>query len=149
MLTVRPVRAADADAWAALRAALWPESGLAEHRAEVAAFLEGHSPRQPCAVFVAESAERLIGFAEVSVRPFAEGCESAHVGYLEGWFVSAEARRRGVGRALGEAAAGWARAQGCTEFASDAHPDNELSRRAHVAVGFADVGLVRCFAQKL
>jgi len=37
----------------------------------------------------------------------------------------------------------------CTEFASDAHPDNEESAAAHRAAGFTDVGLVRCFRKEL
>jgi L-amino acid N-acyltransferase YncA len=47
------------------------------------------------------------------------------------------------------AAERWAREQGCTEFASDAKPDNELSTRAHHALGFEDAGLIRCFRKSL
>ncbi len=71
------------------------------------------------------------------------------VGYLEGWFVVPEARRRGTGRALVRAAEHWARSQNCSEFASDAQPDNEQSALAHLALGFADVGMVRCFRKDL
>ena len=38
---------------------------------------------------------------------------------------------------------------GCTELASDAQPDNETSIAAHLALGFSDEGLVRCFSKKL
>ena len=48
-----------------------------------------------------------------------------------------------------EAAEAWGRGHRCTEFASDADPENEVSRRAHGAVGFEDVGLVRCFRKDL
>ena len=92
---------------------------------------------------------RLVGFAEVSIRPYAEGCRSSRVAYLEGWFVLADARNLGAGRALIGAAEDWGRAQGCSEFASDADPGNDLSRAAHRAVGFTDVGLVRCFRKDL
>jgi aminoglycoside 6'-N-acetyltransferase I len=71
------------------------------------------------------------------------------VAYLEGWFVVPEARRRGVGRALIAAAEQWGRSEGCREFASDAEPDNEISAAAHSALGFSDVGLVRCFRKDL
>jgi aminoglycoside 6'-N-acetyltransferase I len=54
-----------------------------------------------------------------------------------------------VGRALIAAAERWGRQEGCTEFASDAEPDNEVSRRAHSAVGFEEVGLVRCFRKQI
>jgi aminoglycoside 6'-N-acetyltransferase I len=67
------------------------------------------------------------------------------VAYLEGWYVVPEARRRGVGRALVESAEDWGRAQGCTEFASDALLDNDVSAAAHRALGFAETVQIRCF----
>src|SRR6266576_5159315 len=81
--------------------------------------------------------------------PISEGCQGDRVAYLEGWFVVPGARGRGVGRALIAAAEDWGRAQGCREFASDAEPDNDVSAAAHHAVGFVEVGLVRCFRKEL
>jgi aminoglycoside 6'-N-acetyltransferase I len=60
-----------------------------------------------------------------------------------------EARGRGVGRRLVSAAESWARGQGCSEFASDTEADNYASAAAHRALGFTDVGLVRCFRKDL
>ena len=91
----------------------------------------------------------MVGVAELSIRPYAESCVTDRVAYLEGWFVEPSTRRRGVGRALVEAAEGRGRAQGCSEFASDAAPDNAVSIRAHRALGFTDAGLIRCFHKKL
>jgi aminoglycoside 6'-N-acetyltransferase I len=121
----------------------------AEHRVEIDRFLAGQA-NEPQAVLLAEDGSgRLVGFAELSIRPCAEGCRTNRVAYLEGWFVVPEARGRGVGRALVEVAEAWGRAQGCREFASDAQADNELSAAAHRALGFTDVGLVRCFRKDL
>ena len=53
------------------------------------------------------------------------------------------------GAALLRAAEEWGRAQGCTEFASDADPENAISIDAHLALGFEDAGLVRCFRKSL
>jgi aminoglycoside 6'-N-acetyltransferase I len=75
--------------------------------------------------------------------------QTGRVAYLEGWYVLPESRRNGVGRALVEAAEDWARDQGCSEFASDTDVANAQSTSAHVAVGFEDVGLVRCFRKAL
>jgi len=44
---------------------------------------------------------------------------------------------------------GFARSQGCVEFASDAEEDNEPSAAAHRALGFAEVGRIRCFRKGL
>ena len=131
-----------------MRRLLWPESA-GDHAREIADFLAGRS-REPLGVLIAEDTDaRALGFAELSVRPFAEGCRTDRVAYLEGWFVLAEARRRGVGAALIRAAERWRREQGCSELASDAEADDEASAAAHRATGFADAGLVRCYRKDL
>jgi aminoglycoside 6'-N-acetyltransferase I len=149
-VTVRPVRASDAATWCEMRAALWPDGGETEHRDEVASYFRGEFPRYPWSALVAESSDaRLLGFAEVSIRPYAEGCATSRVAYLEGWYVVPEARAQGVGRALIEATESWGRAQGSSELASDADADNHASAAAHRALGFTDVGLARCFRKDL
>jgi len=149
-VSVRPGRPEDARAWLEMRLALWPEDAEGEHREEIERFFAGDFPRWPWAVLVAEDGNgRAIGFAEVSVRPYAEGCRDPRVAYLEGWFVSPDARERGVGRALVRAAEEWGRSRGCRELASDADPQNGVSAAAHAAAGFVDAGLVRCFRKDL
>jgi aminoglycoside 6'-N-acetyltransferase I len=149
MTSVRPVRPGDAAAWLRMRHALWPEGSEAEHRTEIEEFLAGRS-RAPLAVLLAEDeAGRVVGFAELSIRWCAEGCRTDRVAYLEGWYVVPDARRRHIGQALIAVAEDWGRAQGCSEFASDAHLDDDSSAAAHRAVGFTEVGLVRCFRKDL
>ena len=148
-VTIRAVTREDAGAWLAMRCALWPEGSASEHRQEIAMFFDRRAA-EPLAVLVAEKAQRaLVGMAELSIRSHAEGCHTDRVGYLEGWYVEPGERRAGVGRALLEAAEDWARGQGCTEFASDTQEDNDRSAVVHRALGFADVGLVRCFRKDL
>jgi len=152
---VRHATPADAEAWAAMRAALWPEGSPAEHLAEARRFFADSRDRpgaMPEAVLVAEAdgpTPKLVGFAEVSRRLYAEGCETSPVGFLEGWYVAPAERRSGVGRALVAAAERWAEALGCREFASDALADNEASARAHRALGFEEVEVIRCFRKGL
>lgn len=149
MVIVRPANRRDRDAWLRLRVTLWPDGSQEEHRHEIAQCFAGDA-REPLEILVAEDERSdLVGFVELSIRPCAEGCRSNQVAYLEGWFVAPEARRQGIGRALVAAAEAWARDRGCTEFASDSHPENVVSVAAHQAVGFADVGLVRCFRKDL
>jgi aminoglycoside 6'-N-acetyltransferase I len=152
---IRHVQRAEAAAWATLRAELWPDADRAVLASEVTRFLARTSPDDaglPEAVLVAvESDARamLLGFAELSRRAYAEGCETSPVGFLEGWFVVAERRRQGIGRALVSAAEAWARALGCREFASDALADNTVSARAHRSLGFDEVAVIRCFRKPL
>lgn len=150
MVTIRPVETSDSDTWLRMRCALWPDAPVAEHREEIRQFFAGEFPRWPWSVLLAiDAADRPAGFAEVSVRPYAEGCDSREVAYLEGWWVEPEARAAGVGRALIHAAEQWGRDRGLTEFASDADPDNDASIASHLALGFEDAGLVRCFRKQL
>lgn len=149
MITVRPVSVNDAAAWLKMRCALWPDGTASEHREEIDRFLSGQA-REPQAVFLARDASgKIVGFVELSVRPYAEGCRTDRIAYMEGWYVVPEARGRGIGRALVDAAEAWGREQNCTEFASDAQPDNRVSISAHRALGFEDVGIVRCFRKAL
>ena len=148
-MTVRPVGREDADAWRRLRVALWPDGSESEHQHEIALYLSGEAS-EPKAVLVAQNSKgSIVGFAELSIRPCAEGCRTSRVAYLEGWYVVPEARRQGVGRALLKAAEDWGRGEGCTELPSDTQSDNEISATAHRAVGFSEVGLVRCFRKEL
>jgi aminoglycoside 6'-N-acetyltransferase I len=139
-LSIRPVEARDVDAWSAMRARLWPDAEASELGREALGFVEGHPQSLLDAVFVAgDERARPIGFLELSLRPFADGCDSQPVPHVEGWYVEASVRRHGAGRALMQAAEDWARARGFCELASDTEVGNEDSRRAHEGCGFQEV----------
>lgn len=148
-VTVRAVTPEDADAWLRMRVALWPHGSADEHRREIARFLAGQAPEPEAVLIAHDGPGQAVGFAELSIRAYAEGCRTSGVAYLEGWFVVPASRRRGIGRALIAAAEAWGRMRGCAEFASDAAPDNHASAAAHRAAGFEDAGLVRCFRKDL
>lgn len=148
-IAVRPIDRRDAAAWLAMRIALWPVEDTAEgHAREVDRFLAGELT-MPLAVLVAEIDGQITGFVELFIRNYAEDCVTDRVAYLEGWYVVPERRRQGVGRALIAASEDWARAQGCTEFGSDAVLDNVDSARAHEALGFTETVQIRCFRKSL
>ena len=147
-MIIRAATPADEDSWSALRTTLWPEDTAATHAEEIRQFFRGES-HLPSATFLAEKEGTTIGFLEASIRPYAEECYSGKVGYVEGWFVVPGERGRGVGAALVAAAEDWARTQGCREMGSDAALDNEVSARAHVALGYVEVGRIRCFRKDL
>ena len=143
-MLIRPVEARDRVEWLRMRQTLWTdddtlETGVDAHFA---------SPKSDVIVFVAEDAGKLLGFAEVGTRAYAEGCETSPVGFLEGWFVEEHARGSGVGRALVQAAETWARNRGLTEFGSDTWLENEASIRAHQAIGFVITERLVCFLKR-
>jgi aminoglycoside 6'-N-acetyltransferase I len=148
VIHVRAARKDDAEVWRRMREALWPDDGQS-HAREIDEFFAGRL-HMPLAVLLAlNEGGTVLGFAELSIRPYAEDCVTDRVAYLEGWYVVPEARRRGIGRALVSAAEEWARGQGCTEFGSDALLDNDVSAAAHHALGFEETVQIRCFRKPL
>jgi aminoglycoside 6'-N-acetyltransferase I len=135
---VRALERRDRDELLAMWRALWPEEVPGEHEGEVDARVAGSAiGTLPLVTFVAESSDGLIGFAEVGLRSHADGCDPARaVAFLEGWFVAAKWRRRGVGAALVRRAEEWGKSQGALEIASDTWFDAQVSEAAHVALGF-------------
>src|SRR5688572_30949879 len=120
-MTIRPLQPADRDEWRRMRRALWPNHSPDEIDAEMREFGSAQTQcEKPAAVFVADRGDgRLGGFVEATLRPFADGCQTSPVGYVEGWYVDDDVRRQGIGRALVGAAEGWARSRGCHEMGSD------------------------------
>jgi aminoglycoside 6'-N-acetyltransferase I len=148
MTTVRAAEPRDIDDWVGLRSALWP-GDPEEHRGAAGRFFRGHR-HEPAEVLLAFDDEgRAIGFAELSIRNIVDSCASDRVAYLEGWYVAPAVRRRGVGAALIAGAERWAVQQGCTEFGSDSLIGNEVSERAHRALGFEETCRVVNFRKDL
>lgn len=137
---IRPIEARDVDAWAVMRGRLWPGEDAAELAREARAFVAGLKETMLAAAFLAEDDEASpLGFVELALRAFSDGCDSMPVPHLEGWYVEPLARGRGVGRGLIAAAEAWARARGFKELASDTEVHNGASLLAHEACGFEEV----------
>jgi len=124
---------------------LWPQDP-AQHLAEMAAQLA--APHR-FAAFLAHGDEP-VGFAEAALRSdYVNGTRSSPVAFLEGIYVRPEARRQGVARELVAAVSRWAREAGCSELASDAPLDNELSHAVHRGLGFEETERVVYFRKAL
>ena len=89
-MRVRAYRDADWSEWLRMSVALFPEysaddlaNGMKEFRA-----------REDGEVFIAERSDgSAAGFVEVASRPYADGCDTSPVGYIEAWWVDPDARR--------------------------------------------------------
>ena len=107
---------ADADAWARMAATLWPTEDAGVLLGEIDALVA----REDYAAFGAKRPSgEFVGFIEVGARSVAEGCATSPVGYIEGMWVDAAARRRGIARQLVDAAIAWSRSRGYRELGSD------------------------------
>ncbi len=147
-MNIAPITPLLFDSWVKMRADLWPEHSEADLRGGAGAMLAESSGKY--FVLVASEGGKPVGFAEASLRrDHVNGCETAPVGFLEGIYVEPAHRKTGVARALVNAVEDWSRAQGCTEFASDALLDNVDSHRMHSALGFTETERVVYFRKRL
>jgi aminoglycoside 6'-N-acetyltransferase I len=145
-MMVRRARPEDWSEWLRMRSALWPHCPKEEHESEMSALLRD----QGQAAFVSQRRDSaLCGFIEVGIRPFAEGCQTRRVGYIEGWYVDPDSRWSGVGRSLVGAAEQWARTKGCEEMASDAEVTNLEGEEAHRRLGYTECSRLVHFRKKL
>jgi aminoglycoside 6'-N-acetyltransferase I len=146
-MDIHPVRTEEYPAWLEMRQALWPDAELEELQVEQDEIL---AEPEANAVFMATLPEgEPIGFIEVALRHWAEGCSTHPVGYIEGWYVAEAHRRTGVGGALVRAAEAWAGGKGCIEMGSDAEIWNEVSLQAHQALGYQEASRLVTFSKRL
>ena len=144
--TVRKILREDREHWVRMREALWPSS-LSDHEQETRAYFD--TGGGTLTVLVAELDGELVGFLELDERKYAAGAAASPVPFIEGWFVDALVRGRGVGRALVAAAERMAIENGHTEIASDSELENTDAHAAHAALGFTEVERVVCFHKRL
>jgi aminoglycoside 6'-N-acetyltransferase I len=145
-LQVRRYQDSDWAEWLRMSLALFDDCT----EAELAKGMREFRARSDGEVFVVDRADgSLAGFVEAGSRPYAEGCDTTPVGYVEAWYVDDDFRRQGYGRARLDAADDWARRQGYREMASDALLDNDTSHRAHKASGYTEVERIVTFRKAL
>lgn len=145
-MRVRPFRAADWNEWRRMTEGLFPGLPPDEYEQDMRAFRAVRDAE----VFIAERPDgSACGYVEVGIRPYAEGCRTSPVGYIEAWYVDDDVRREGYGRALLSAAEDWAKGRGYQEMASDALIDNTVSLKAHTASGYEVVERLVTFRKPL
>src|SRR6185503_18216197 len=138
----------DQPGWLEFRLALWPDADADEHRGYMAISLA--QPERYLQLMMYDERRQPLGFIEGSIRSdYVNGTGSSPVGFIEGVYVVPSRRRKGVARQLYAAIADWAKARGCRELASDALVDNEVSQRAHRALGFRETERVVYFTKAL
>jgi len=89
---IRQMGANDRAIWAEMRTALWPDETPLTHAKMVHELLgDGDSLS-----LIAEARDGIaLGFAEIAVRKYANGCSTRPVAFLEGVWVRPQFRRQG------------------------------------------------------
>lgn len=143
---VRQMDMSDRVAWIAMRGMLWHDESPSAHARAVAAIVADRDAWG----FIAESIDGTpAAFAEVSIRKYANGCDSQPVPFLEGIFVEPRFRRRGAGARLIAYVEAFLTARGFNELGSDALIDNRESHAAHHGWGFCETERVVYFRKTL
>jgi aminoglycoside 6'-N-acetyltransferase I len=144
--TVRQMGAGDRTIWAEMRVALWPD----ETPQAATEMTDGLLGDEDVWGLIAEATDgTAIGFAEIAVREYANGCDSRPVAFLEGVWVNPQFRRRGIGTRLVAHAEAFLAARGFRELGSDTQIDNGASQAAHLAWGFSETERVVYFRKLL
>lgn len=144
--SIRRAAYEDKPEWLRMRHGLWPEAPMDY----LALDLDDLLADENTAVFVASSADgQLVGFIEVALRDYAEGCETSPVGYIEAWYVDPHVRGQSLGRDLVHTAEQWSRERGCVEIASDTWLENEAGIQVHLRMGYHEVDRLVHFVKRL
>jgi aminoglycoside 6'-N-acetyltransferase I len=143
---IKKMDAADRAVWMDMRVGLWPDDAPSALLRSIEAILSGDDAW----AFLAESTEGTpAGFAEVSIRKYANGCDSEPVPFLEGIFVRPQFRRQGAGARLIAHIEAFLMERGFNELGSDALIDNRDSHAAHCGWGFSETERVVYFRKAL
>lgn len=140
------MNADDRAAWAEMRHSLWPDDAAQAHTEAIDEMLKSNEYWG----FAAETLDGdLVGFAEVAIRKYANGCDTRPVAFLEGIWVKPEVRRRGIGALLVGHAEAFLGSNGFRELGSDTEISNSASQEAHLAWGFSETERVVYFRKIL
>jgi aminoglycoside 6'-N-acetyltransferase I len=144
--SIRKMDPSDRDTWLEMRAGLWPEDDRALHAGEVEAILAGDDA---WGFIAASPGGTPAAFAEVSIRRYANGCDSRPVPFLEAIYVRPPFRRQGAGARLIAHIETFLTTRGFRELGSDALIDNHDSHAAHRGWGFSETERVVYFRKLL
>lgn len=95
---VRTMERNDSASCAVMRHRMWDHLSEDYHLEAIERMLAGELPRTGY-ISVLESGD-IAGFAEVSIREYANGCTDEPVPFLEAIWVEPPCQKRGIGRAL-------------------------------------------------
>jgi aminoglycoside 6'-N-acetyltransferase I len=122
---------------------LWPDCSIADLTRII------QSSRQ-AGFLIRNENRQVIGLMNLSLRyDYVADATQSPIGYVEGIYVKAEYRKKGVGAALIQYAEQWAYDQGCIELALDALLENPASHEFYAKVGFREVERVVFFIKPI
>lgn len=124
----------------------WPESDYDE---ELACWEDLLHSRNDF-IALAKLDDEYVGFIHIALRcDYVEGADYDRTAYLEGIFVKAKYRNKGVANLLLLQGEQWARLKGLRQIGSDTSVSNLISQEFHSKAGFEEVNRVVCYLKNL
>ena len=146
MLSIKKAIPQDAELAAGIFMMLWQGHPFQQLKEQLLSTVSGKG----AAVFIAYSDGAPAGAAQCSLRyDYVEGPASSPVGSREGLYILPQFRRTGIASRLVRCCESWAKAHGCTEFASGCAADNTFSQQFHEGAGFTEVSRIVCYVKPL
>lgn len=145
-ITIKKMEQDNVSEWASMRLMLWSNYTIQEHIADIEKAIQSENYSGYMALL---ANGQPIGFAEVSIRPYANGCVEQPVPFLEGIWVEPTYQRQGVGKSLLLQISKDLITQGFTELCSDAEVSNHMSHKAHQQWGFYETERVIYYRKPL
>ena len=130
--------------WVSMRKQLWPHASFDELKE-----IEHLFKADNFACFLAESDASVVGFIELALRPYVNGCSTSPVAFIEGIWVNDKLQKQGIGRLLVKKAEEWASSLSLKELASDTRIESEHSIHAHKSWGFQETERIVYFKKDL
>ena len=146
MIRIEKPTAEHRQSWATMRHQLWDQLPLNEHLKDIDKML---NVKNRLGFIAIETGLGPIGFAEYSIRDYANSCQFIPVPFLEGIWVNRDQRRNRIAKQLVETIENELLLQGFKELCSDTHIENLTSQDAHVAWGFEETDRVVYFRKSL
>lgn len=143
-IKIRKANENDLPLWASMRKQLWPQASFDELKND-----QHLLKTENFVCYFAELSSQVIGFVEVTLRPYVNGCDTSPVAFIEGIWVDETMQKQGVGRLLVQKAEEWAKSLAIKELASDTRIESGHSIHAHKAWGFEETERVVYFKKDL
>ena len=144
-LVIRRMTQADKPVWTQMYARLFQSNTLIPLEKEIDRILRDAGS----GAFIAEVGNAAAGFAEFAIRPYANGCHSKPVPFLEGIWVDPDCRKSGIATALVSHLENYLRQLGYEELGSDTQAENAASIRFHGQLGFEETERVVFFRKDI
>lgn len=135
-MNIRPASQFDFEFWLKCRKALFPSKTESQHVLDVQQYLYYSDFKQ---AFLAELNAKPIGLIEVVIKDSVEGSTLAPVAVCEAWYVEAEQRQKGIGKALMLAAEQWAKSKKCKQIGSWSSNESAYLQLAFEHTGYRKI----------